>query len=142
MEELISQRVSRYYWEEDVNCATTMLKTLAEIFNISLSQQVLDAALAMHGAGKFGAQCGLVEGSLMFMGIWGRQKGYLDQKIIDNCRIFAQSFQEGFGSLLCKELRVEGFKPENPPHLCEGLTKKAVGFTAQYIIKNFKEARE
>lgn len=142
MEELISQRVHRYYWEEDVNCATTMLKTLAEIFTVSLSQQIIDSAIAMHGAGKFGAQCGLVEGSLMFMGLWGREQGYSDQQIVDKCCIFAQSFQDKFGSLLCRELRIEGFKPDNPPHLCEEITKKAVAFTAEYINKNFKEGKE
>jgi len=31
--------------------------------------QLLDAAVGMHGAGKYGAQCGLVEGSLMFIGL-------------------------------------------------------------------------
>ena len=33
---------------------------------------MLDAALGMHGAGKYGAQCGLAEGTLIFLGTFGR----------------------------------------------------------------------
>ncbi|SNY40036.1 C_GCAxxG_C_C family probable redox protein [Orenia metallireducens] len=136
LKELIEQRVHDYYWEEDLNCATTMLKTLGEIYKVKLDDQVLDAAIAMHGAGKFGAQCGLVEGTLMFYGILGKQQGVSNKGIRDICYKFADQFQEEFGSLLCRELRPEGFAADNPPHLCEDLTKRAVEFSAKIIIDN------
>jgi hypothetical protein len=112
-----------------------MLKTLAEIFEINLPPQVIDSAVGMHGAGKFGAQCGLVEGSLMFMGIFGRERGYEDKIIVNSCYNLANEFQKDFGSLVCRDLRPQGFNPENPPHICEELTKKAVRFTANYILR-------
>ncbi|SNS52293.1 C_GCAxxG_C_C family probable redox protein [Anaerovirgula multivorans] len=134
--EIIDERVHDYYWKEDLNCATTMLKTLAEIFEIKLESQIIDSAIGMHGAGKFGAQCGLVEGSLMFLGIFGRGKGVSQEIIISICYDFADNFQEEFRSLVCRELRPEGFKDDNPPHLCEDLTKRAVKFTVNYIMNN------
>ncbi len=132
--ELIGERVHDYYWKEDLNCATTTLKVLAEIFDIELDFQVIASAVGMHGAGKFGAQCGLVEGSLMFLGILGRDKGISQEIIISSCYNFANEFQKEFGSLACKELRPEGFKSDDPPHLCEDLTKRAIEFTANYIL--------
>ncbi len=48
---------------------------------------------------------------------------------------FCRKFQARFGSLLCNELRTQGFRPDNPPHLCENITKKAVAFSAQYILE-------
>ena len=78
----IKAKVNKYYWQDDINCATTNLKILSDIFSIELSEQVIDAALGMHGAGKYGAQCGLVEGTLMFLGIIGRGKGIPDDKIV------------------------------------------------------------
>jgi hypothetical protein len=54
-EELVRSRVHEYYWEADLNCATTALKTLAEFFSIDLHEQIIDAAVGMHGAGQFGA---------------------------------------------------------------------------------------
>lgn len=133
IQNLIDERVHRYYWENDYNCATTMLLILSEICGIELNPQTLNAAVGMHGAGKYGAQCGLVEGSLMFIGIYGRQRGKDDEEIIKGCYTFADEFKKKFDSLMCVELRPEGFKPENPPHICEGLTKRAVRFTLDYM---------
>jgi C_GCAxxG_C_C family probable redox protein len=136
VQRLIDERVHEYYWKHDYNCATTMLLILAEICVIKLQQQTLDAAVAMHGAGRYGAQCGLVEGALMFIGIYGRQKQKTDERIETECYSFADVFEKEFGSLKCKELRPEGFSPDNPPHLCEGLTKRAVRFALDYVISN------
>ncbi len=129
----IKAKVNKYYWQDDINCATTNLMILSEIFSIELSEQVIDAALGMHGAGKYGAQCGLVEGTLMFLGIIGRSKGIPDDKIVDSCNEFAQQFENRFQTLLCKVLRPEGFHQDNPPHLCEELTCEAVMFNVGFI---------
>ncbi len=135
--DMIKERVYKYYWEDDINCATTVLKILAEIFDLELTSQVTDSAIGLHGAGKFGAQCGLVEGSLMFIGIWGKKKGYDVNRIVDLCYRFADDFQKNFGSLVCRDLRPQGFSPDNPPHLCEEITIKAVEFTAGYIANGY-----
>ena len=71
---LIEQKIKDYYWTDDINCATTTIKILAEVFNTKINSQVIDSALGMHGAGEYGAQCGLVEGTLMFLGIFMEKK--------------------------------------------------------------------
>ena len=142
MKELIQSRVHQYYWEEDLNCAATMLNTLGEIFDVGLHPQVIEAAIGMHGAGRYGAQCGLVEGSLMFIGLYGRHRGLQKEKIVELCNTFAGRFEKRFGSLRCKELRPQGFRPEDPPHLCEGKTRIAVNFTAEFVTSEMKNASE
>jgi len=137
-EAYIERRVSDYYWSENVNCATTMLKVLSELHEINLNQQVINSAIGMHGAGTFGAQCGLVEGSLMMIGILGKDKEVSTETIINICYCFAQEFEEKFGSLLCKQLRPQGFRPDNPPHLCEGLTNQTVKFTVEYLERKVR----
>lgn len=137
LQEFVRQRVKRYYWEEDVNCATTTLKILSERFGVDLSPQVIAAALGMHGAGKYGAQCGLVEGTLMFLGILGRVRNISDARIVEACRLFAQQFEQQFSSLLCRDLRPEGFHPDNPPHLCEALTCDAVRWNIEFVHRVF-----
>ncbi len=72
--ENIKQHVNRSYWKEDLNCATTLMKNLAHEFSIELNDQVIQSLTGMHGAGKYGAQCGLVEGTLMFIGLFGHSK--------------------------------------------------------------------
>ncbi|MDD2388300.1 MAG: C-GCAxxG-C-C family protein [Desulfobacterales bacterium] len=133
LETMINDRVHDYYWNMDMNCASTTLKILSEIFMISLNRQVKDAATGMHGAGQYGAQCGLVEGALMFIGIIGRAKQIPDQQIIALCRDYARQFEARFHSLICRELRPRGFNPDNPPHLCEPLTRTAIRFDIHFI---------
>lgn len=135
--EFVRGWVHEYYWEADLNCATTALKTLAEFFSIDLHEQIIDAAVGMHGAGQFGAQCGLVEGTLLFLGILGKAKGVSKEEIVETCREFAKRFEMRFSSLQCRILRPQGFKPDNPPHLCEALSREALLFSIDFIAKAF-----
>lgn len=128
----IKEKVHELYYDYNVNCARTTLKLLAETFDIQLEKQTYNAAIGMHGAGKFGAQCGLVEGGLIFLGI------YLEGKLSDNeistiCYSFAQKFTERFGSLTCDELRPDGFNDDDPPHLCEEITGEAIEFIIGFV---------
>jgi len=131
----ITARVKEYYWQHDLNCATTTLKILAEIFSVQLSEQIISAAVGMHGAGKYGAQCGLVEGTLMFLGIIGRERQVPNETIVAQCREFAHQFETQFHSLSCRTLRPEGFSADNPPHLCEKLTCSALEFTSNFVSR-------
>ena len=136
----IKKEVAYFYWEEDINCATTMLRVLSKHFSINLQPHVIDAALGLHGAGGFGAQCGLVEGGLIFIGIYGKHVCLSDNSIVKYCYEYAKAFEAHFKSLSCKTLRPQGFHPTNPPHLCESLTIEAIKFTIDflqmYIFKN------
>lgn len=131
--ELIRQRIKEYYHENDETCALTTLRILSELFETPLAGQVLDAAAGMHGAGEYGAQCGLVEGVLMFIGIYGKANHIPDEYIIQSCREYAGLFDKEFGSLLCRVLRPQGFAADNPPHICEPLTERAVFFAVDYL---------
>jgi hypothetical protein len=125
--------VHEYYWERDWNCAVTTLRILSEVFEVPLDQQVLEAALGMHGAGGYRAQCGLVEGALMFIGVGGKAQGFDDARVARDCYDFAEQFETQFGSLLCRDLRPGGFSPDDPPHLCEELTREALLFDVSFI---------
>ncbi len=126
MMKFVKEHVHTLYWEQDLNCASTTLQVLSEYFDFVVEKQVIDSAIGMHGAGGYQAQCGIVEGTLMFIGILGRAQSIPDPEIVSFCKKFAQSFEAEFTSLGCKILRPEGFKPENPPHLCETLTVNGI----------------
>jgi len=132
----ITTTVHDLYWNSDINCARTSLVCLGQIFNVDIPQEVYSAAVGMHGAGGFRAQCGLVEGPLMFLGLFGALLKLDDATIIALCKRFAEHFLERFGSLRCCELRPGGFQTTDPPHLCEGLTVDAICFTVSYIRSN------
>ncbi len=129
---LVRAEVRVCYWRDDVNCATTMLRVLAQAHGRAPHPQVLAAATGMHGAGRYGAQCGLVEGGLMFLGVWGMEQGKSADWIEAACRSYAQNFEARFGSLLCRVLRPQGFAEDQPPHQCEGLTVEAALWAVEW----------
>ena len=131
----IDERVHQLYWEDDINCARTMLICLSELYGIELEDQTISAAIGLHGAGGFRAQCGLVEGCLMFIGIYGRLRGKTEKEIASLCYEYAESFEGKFGSLRCFDLRKNGFTPNDPPHMCEKLTCNAIDFAYNFILE-------
>jgi hypothetical protein len=134
----IDAEVHRHYWDHDDTCAFTTLSIVSNLFDLPLEPQVMDAALGMWGAGGHRAQCGLVEGALMFIGVLGSSRGLNRDQISSLCKGYALGFEERFGSLICRELRPEGFSPDNPPHICEDLSKGAVRYTSGFLADAFQ----
>ena len=139
-DDAIAAHVRACYWEQDDNCARTTLMTLSRLRGETLHQQVLDAALGMHGAGRFGAQCGLVEGTLMFIGVLCARRGLDADATADLCRDFAATFTARFGALECRRLRPGGFTDDDPPHLCEELTRKALACGMAFLEQRLPPA--
>ena len=69
MKEQIAKRVHELYWKENINCARTTLVCLSELFEIAIEPQTIWSAIGLHGAGGYRAQCGIVEGALMFLSL-------------------------------------------------------------------------
>lgn len=125
--------VTHSYHTLDVNCAKTTLITLGQLFEQPLGQQVLQAATAMNGSGRSRAQCGLVEGALMFFGVLFAAKGASDCDIYNIAKDFTRDFITEYGSISCYDLRPGGFQKDDPPHKCEGLTLKTIAFTYDFL---------
>ncbi len=134
MKEYIRNRVHELYWKKDINCALSALICLGELLGTAIEPQTLLSAAGLHGAGGYRAQCGIVEGSLMFMGIYLHMLGRTDPEIVAACHDFAAAFDRTFGSLRCLELRPTGFSENDPPHMCEQLTCDGIGFAYQFIL--------
>lgn len=135
MQDWITQRVHTCYWISDLSCIVTMLMLLGERFGKPISTEVINAANGLH-AGRLQSQCGLVEGALMFIGMYGAQQGLEIEEIHAICFAFASQYEEQFNSTVCSELRPQGFFKGQPPHLCEALTCRSIEFAVQYIKEN------
>ncbi|BHH83982.1 C-GCAxxG-C-C family (seleno)protein [Desulforhopalus sp. 52FAK] len=133
MDHFVKTRVRTYFGDQDLNCATTAILIISEYFDISVDKQVVDAAIGMHGAGGYRAQCGIVEGTLMSVGVIGRARNIPEDSIIDLCKELAHSFEKAFSSLSCSNLRPGGFNADDPPHLCEDLTVRGISHNIKQI---------
>ena len=129
----VSVRVEDYYRNQHLNCAQTTLNVLAEKFDVKLDSQILDGSIGLNGAGQYRAQCGLVEGVLIFMGIYLKSLKMDKNDIQKTCNSFASEFETKFGSLSCSVLRPNGFNDSDPPQLCEDLSKLTILFAIEFI---------
>ncbi len=138
-EAYVVERVHYFYHEAGINCAVGTLSLLSDIFDVKLQEQVYDSALAMHGAGKYGAQCGLLEGGIMFTSIYAKQNGLDKKVIVPLIYKWSSLFEKEMGSLVCRELRPYPFTPEDAPkHLCEPITIKGVKLAVNFIQKELE----
>lgn len=131
--EYIRETVHSLYYGQDLNCARTTLHCLSHLFDIPIEGQTWVSAVGLHGAGGYRARCGLVEGALMFIGIYMDRLGKSEAEAVEACREFAARFEAEFGSLRCRELRPQGFNSTDAPHMCEDLTCRTIAFSFRYI---------
>lgn len=129
----IRDKVHLYFWQDELNCAVTAMKILAERHGIEINEQVYDAAVGLNGQGQYGAQCGLVTAAAMFIGILGKHMDLCEKNIHRHCHAVTDRFEKTFASLERRLLRPEGFKDSNPSHLCERLAANAVILIDDYI---------
>lgn len=129
----VAALVRHYYWDRDMNCARTTLRCLESLTGQKVHPQLYQAVVGCHGAGGTGGQCGLVEGGLLFLGIYGAALGLSEDATVDACAAYARQFAERFGSLSCSDLRPDGFHKQDPPHVCEILSVDAICFLHNYV---------
>jgi C_GCAxxG_C_C family probable redox protein len=133
-EKYIEDQVHYFYHEAGVPCGVATIRLLSEIFEYEINNQVLDSAVGMVGAGKYGAQCGIVEGGLMFISIYCRENNIEKKELFKLCYDWTQTFEEEMGSIVCKGLRPFPFTPEDAPkHLCVPITVKGVNLAVDFI---------
>lgn len=135
----IALTVHEEYYLRDTNCARTMLICLSELFSFEVPKPVMTAAAGMHGAGGYRAQCGLVEGALLFIGLYSNSLGYSDALTAKASYDYASFFEKRFSSLRCRELRPNGFNESDPPHLCESLTIDAIWESYLFMSRYFNQ---
>lgn len=129
----VFDHVQEFNKKQGLNCAQTTLLVLAEKFKITLNPQIIPGSVGLNGAGLYRAQCGLVEGMLIFLGIYLPDRNFDKDAIQKTCNIFASKFEAQFGSLSCSKLRPNGFNDGDPPHLCEKLIIDAIKFDIDFI---------
>jgi hypothetical protein len=50
--EIVADRVRVAYWDEDIPCVPTVLRTLGELFELEVIEQVYAACWGLNGAGN------------------------------------------------------------------------------------------
>ncbi len=121
----LTERVARYFVSGKYNCAMTVLEVSAEHFGISLSPQALGVAQFLPGAGGTGGLCGLISGTLMFLGVWAYEHDLHRSALTAEARALIVAIEGHFGSTLCTDLR--------PPEGCGTFALDYLNFTLPHL---------
>jgi C_GCAxxG_C_C family probable redox protein len=86
---------------------------LGKLFHKEIKEQTVNAAIGLHDGGGYRAQCGIVEGSLMFIALMSKEEYKKSvTEIAGFCFDFVEMFEKEFKSLRCYDLRPNGFREE------------------------------
>ncbi len=132
----VKNKIRELYWEKQGNCAHAMLHCLGELMQIELDAQVFASVAGLHGAEKLGAHCGLALAGQMFIAIYDRQANRDEASVIAHCTRYAEVFRNTFTTLVCRELRLNGYRSTDPRHCCEQLTCDAITVTYNFLQRS------
>ncbi|MFA5828869.1 MAG: C-GCAxxG-C-C family protein [Candidatus Gracilibacteria bacterium] len=107
--------------KQDYNCGEVVVRTVANNLKIKLPIVAKKISSAMNGGGRAGAQCGILEAGLLILSLLcGRADSKQPR---DPLQILAykltKKFENEYGNLLCRNIRPEGFKPDQINNICE-----------------------
>ena len=125
-QERILEMVHHCYWDNNANCAQTTLHCLEQLTGLPVHPSLYQATVGCHGAAGHGGQCGLIEGATLFLGLYCAAMGKSVEETEEICARYALVFNRNFNSMACSDLRPGGFRADDPPHLCERFTVRAV----------------
>lgn len=104
---------AKYYFEQNYNCAETILRAANEYYELNLH----DRDMILVGAYGAGIQCGNTCGAVLAAAAVLSMK-YVEAKAHESENIrpvvvkLMRKFNEKYGSVLCKDIKPQSFKPE------------------------------
>ena len=103
---MLKDRLERYYLQEDMNCAETMLRAANEEWKLGLDEKAY-RAVAGFGAGcGCGRFCGAVAGGLAALGEERIQaRAHATPGFGEQCAAFVNAVETQLGSVECEELK-------------------------------------
>jgi hypothetical protein len=138
LEQLVAARVENMYHDLDLSCVHTTLRILEEVFDTPIAPETYDASAGMLGGGGcFGGQCGLIQGGIIFISLLCARGGLDEDTLKQHCYDYSALTVKELGSLLCREIRPEGFSDDNPPNLCEPRTVQNITATVRFVADRF-----
>ena len=137
---MLKDLVGKYYLDQNYNCAESILRAGNEYYDLGLHDRDMIVAAAYGGGIQSGNTCGAV---LAGAGILSMK--YVEQKSHDSKDIkpvvlkLIQQFNKTYGSVLCKDIKPQSFKPE---YRCQKTVETACDILEAVIADYEREKKE
>lgn len=137
---MLKDLVGKYYLDQNYNCAESVLRAGNEYYDLGLHDRDMIVVAAYGGGIQSGNTCGAV---LAGAGILSMK--YVEQKSHDSKDIkpvvlkLIQQFNKTYGSVLCKDIKLQSFKPE---YRCQRTVETACDILEAVIADYEREKKE
>ena len=137
---MLKDLVGKYYLDQNYNCAESVLRAGNEYYDLGLHDRDMIVVAAYGGGIQSGNTCGAV---LAGAGILSMK--YVEQKSHDSKDIrpvvlkLIQQFNKAYGSVLCKDIKPQSFKPE---YRCQKTVETACDILEAVIAYYEREKKE
>ena len=104
---------SKYYYDQNYNCAETMIRAGNEYYELGLHDRDM-IAFGGFGAGiQTGNTCGAILSAVSLLSMrYVEQKAHESADIRPVTTALIRKFNERYGSVLCKDIKPQSFQPD------------------------------
>ncbi len=109
----IKDLYSKYYYDQNYNCAETMIRAGNEYYELGLHDRDM-IAFGGFGAGiQTGNTCGAILSAVSILSMrYVEQKAHESADIRPVTTALIRKFNERYGSVLCKDIKPQSFQPD------------------------------
>lgn len=110
---MLKDYIEKYYFEQNYNCAETILRAANEYYDLKLHDRDM-IMVGAYGAGiQSGNTCGAVLSAAAVLSLkYVEARAHESKDIRPVVQKLLRKFNEKYGSILCKDIKAQSFKPE------------------------------
>lgn len=110
---MLKDIIQKYYFEKNYNCAETVLRAANEYYGLELHDRDM-IMVGAYGAGiQSGNTCGAVLSAAAVLSLkYVESKAHESEDIRPVIQKMLRKFNTQYGSILCKDIKPQSFKPE------------------------------
>ncbi|MCR5652016.1 MAG: C-GCAxxG-C-C family protein [Lachnospiraceae bacterium] len=129
----------KYYFEQNYNCAETLIRAANDYYDLQLHDRDM-IMLGAYGAGiQTGNTCGAILAAASVLSMkYIEQKAHESKDIKPVTTDLIREFNKRYGSVLCKDIKAQSFKPE---YRCKMTVETACDILEQ-VIADYEKSRD
>lgn len=129
----------KYYFEQNYNCAETLIRAANDYYDLQLHDRDM-IMLGAYGAGiQTGNTCGAILAAASVLSTkYIEQKAHESKDIKPVTTDLIREFNKRYGSVLCKDIKAQSFKPE---YRCKMTVETACDILEQ-VIADYEKSRD
>ena len=110
---MLKDLLPKYYFDQNYNCAETILRAANKYYDLGLHDKDM-ILVGAYGAGiQSGNTCGAVLSVAAVLSLkYVEAKAHESEDIRPVVQKMMRKFNEKYGSILCKDIKPQSFKPE------------------------------